>query len=146
MALKKLKTPNGDFAAQEVTIAGTMFTSDTVGAAQAVTMVDSTGAQVPAGTSAAPVYVSSTSSTPLAPYQQLTVTGSVGLTVPTGATYAIIQCEGGVVRWRDDTTAPTASIGMRLLADGELFYDGSLSAIRFILSSGTPILNISYYR
>lgn len=75
-----------------------------------------------------------------------TLASSTALTVPGGATYAVIQVEGGAIRWRDDGVAPTATVGMRLLTDGELFYDGSLSAFRAILATGTPILNIAYYR
>lgn len=54
MALKKLKTPGGDVAAQETTISGTMYTSDTVGAAMAVTLVGPDGAQIPGGSQSSP--------------------------------------------------------------------------------------------
>ena len=72
-----------------------------------------------------------------------------GLNLPNGITpcYAVIQCNGsGGVRWRDDGTAPTASIGMVLPAGSELDYSGELTAIQFITQAGgTPILDITIY-
>lgn len=127
------------------------ITSDGLQAyAQAVALFDAaTGAPAPVGTSSSPSYVTSPAAVPLG-YQQIsaaTLAASTSLTVPTGATYAIIQCSGGVVRWRDfGGTDPTALIGMRILTDAELFYDGDLATIEFILSSGTPVLDINYYR
>jgi len=49
------------------------------------------------------------------------------------------------VRWRDDGTAPTASVGMPLPAGTILSYDGDLSRIRFIETAASAALNISYY-
>jgi hypothetical protein len=81
-------------------------------------------------------------------YQQITsLNASTGLTLPTKgeATYAVIQAESKAVRWRDDGTAPTASVGMNLTAGQELRYDGDLNAIRFIETAASAILNVSYY-
>lgn len=79
-------------------------------------------------------------------YQQITsLAASAALTVPSGATYALLQAEGQAVRWRDDGTAPTATIGMTLQAGGELRYDGALQNIRFIQTAATATLNVSYY-
>lgn len=78
-------------------------------------------------------------------YQQLTPAASTGLTPPATATYAIIQAEAQAVRWRDDGTAPTASVGMVIASGGELRYDGNLNAIRFIEATATAKLNVSYY-
>ena len=48
-------------------------------------------------------------------YQQITsLTASTALTVPAGATLAVIVPESQSVRWRDDGVAPTASVGMPL--------------------------------
>jgi hypothetical protein len=49
------------------------------------------------------------------------------------------------VRWRDDGTAPTASIGMPLAIGVSLSYDGDLKAIRFIEVLASANLNVSYY-
>ena len=87
-------------------------------------------------------------------YQQIaTVSSSVGLTVPTLApdglnakpVFALIIAEGAPVRWRDDGTAPTASVGMPLAVGVPLQYDGDLTKIRFIEQSASAKLNISYY-
>jgi hypothetical protein len=88
-------------------------------------------------------------------YEQITtLSSSVGLTVPskdptTGLnvmpTIAIITPETNGVRWRDDGTAPTASVGMPLAAGVTLQYDGDLKKIRFIEQTASAKLNITYY-
>lgn len=88
-------------------------------------------------------------------YQQITSLSSAsGLTVPsidpsTGLTvkanFALITPETQGVRWRDDGTAPTASVGMPLAAGVTLQYDGDLSKIKFIGQTASAKLNISYY-
>jgi hypothetical protein len=49
------------------------------------------------------------------------------------------------VRWRDDGTAPTASVGMPLAVGVPLQYDGDLTNIKFIETAASAKLNISYY-
>jgi len=88
-------------------------------------------------------------------YQQITSLSSAqSLTVPqvdpvTGLnikpTIALITPETQGVRWRDDGTAPTASVGMPLAAGVTLQYDGDITKIRFIEQSASAKLNISYY-
>lgn len=79
-------------------------------------------------------------------YQQIaSLTSAVGLTVPEGATIALISPEGQAVRWRDDGTAPTASVGQPLAAGGELHYDVNLAAISFIEQDAGAKLNVTYY-
>jgi len=79
-------------------------------------------------------------------YQQITALSSAAaLTVPDEARIALIQAESKSVRWRDDGTNPTASVGMVLDAGAAMLYDGSLSAIRFIETAASAKLNISYY-
>ena len=82
-------------------------------------------------------------------FQQLDATAlsaAVGLTVPPGANYALLIAETAGVRWRDDGTAPTSSVGMLIAQDATLEYSGNLSMIKFIAASGSPLLNVSYYR
>ena len=91
-------------------------------------------------------------------FQQLTTSQlgtTVGLTLPgDNVICALISIEGTVgtdtVRWRDDGTAPTSSIGMLMnqgtTANPPLLYSGDLTKIQFIKAAGNPILNISYYR
>jgi len=80
-------------------------------------------------------------------YQQLTsISSATALTVPVGARYAMIQCNNANdVRWRDDGTNPTTSIGMILPNSGYpiLWYTGKLQNLRVISASGQ--LNVSYY-
>jgi len=87
-------------------------------------------------------------------YQQIsTLTSATGLTVPVTTpdglngkpVFALIIAEGAPVRWRDDNTAPTATVGMPLAIGVPLQYDGDLSKIRFIQQSATAKINISYY-
>jgi hypothetical protein len=81
-------------------------------------------------------------------YQQITsLSSATALTVPTGAQYALIVCEVANVRWRDDGSAPTASVGMLLATGSTLIYEvGNLALIQFIQVSSGAILNVSYYR
>lgn len=87
-------------------------------------------------------------------YQQISnaaLASAVGLTLPTlpagslGVGYVVIQCQGGTVRWRDDGTAPSASVGMTIPQGAELDYVGEPSAIKFIVSTGSPTLDVSFY-
>ncbi len=79
-------------------------------------------------------------------FQQITsLSSSSALTVPGGATLAVIQAEGADVRWRDDGTAPTATVGMLLPAGAELRYTGALAALRLIRASAGATVNVSYY-
>jgi hypothetical protein len=79
-------------------------------------------------------------------YQQITsLSGATGLTVPQGATMAVITPLTQGVRWRDDGTAPTASVGMPLAAGAYMNYDGDLNRVKFIEQTASAELNISYY-
>lgn len=79
-------------------------------------------------------------------YQQITsLSASTALTVPTGATMALITPESQAVRWRDDGVAPTSSVGMPVAVGESLNYDGDLSRIRFIQQAASATLNVSYY-
>lgn len=83
-------------------------------------------------------------------YQQITsLSSATALTIPTGVTgsvYALIQATTQNVRWRDDGTNPTASVGMQLLAGSDMWYVGSLTALKFIEETASAKLNISYYK
>jgi len=79
-------------------------------------------------------------------YQQITdASTAVGLTVPTGANFAMIICEAQAVRWRDDGVNPTTTVGMPLSTGVGFRYDGDLNRIRFIAAVAGAIINISYY-
>jgi len=80
--------------------------------------------------------------------QQITGLSSVKtLTPPEGALFALVDTESQVVRWYDDGTTPTASLGRRLLPGYELEVTaGSLSTIKFIEEAPSAKLNVTYYR
>lgn len=79
-------------------------------------------------------------------YQQITnVSAAVGLTVPNGANIAMIRPNSKDVRWRDDGTNPSATVGTPLLAGETLTYEGDLRTIKFIETSASAALDIDYY-
>ena len=82
-------------------------------------------------------------------FQQLTVsTSALGLTVPAGASRALIRVSGANgVTFRDDGTDPTAAIGFPIVStDPFLLYDGELTKIKFIRTGASDgLLNVSYY-
>jgi hypothetical protein len=83
-------------------------------------------------------------------YQQITsLASATNLTVPTTGgpvVWALICAETAGVRWRDDGTAPTASVGQPLAAGQCFQYAGPLLTIQFIAQTGSPVLDVSYYR
>jgi hypothetical protein len=80
-------------------------------------------------------------------YQQITsLSTAQPLTVPAGAARALVQPESQSVRWRDDGTAPTASVGNILAVGDTLEYDSaSLAVVKFIEITASAKLNIHYY-
>lgn len=82
-------------------------------------------------------------------YQQIlntSLTSAQALTVPTGAARALIQNNGSQnARYRDDGSAPTATVGARLIAGQALDYRGPLSALQFIREADGATLDILYY-
>lgn len=88
-------------------------------------------------------------------YQQITSLGTAqALTIPTVApdgtsckpNAALIQCTAQAVRWLDDGTAPTASVGMLMPSSQQPFYyDGDLARFRVIEVSASAVVNVLYY-
>lgn len=80
-------------------------------------------------------------------YQQLAVSSTaVAPTVPAGATAALITVETAAVRWRDDGTDPTASVGCPIASgDPPFMYTGDLSALKFIRQTVDAVVNINFY-
>ncbi len=80
-------------------------------------------------------------------YQQITsLSAATALTVPTSASSALICAETQGVRWRDDGTNPTATIGMPLAAGSCFQYLNFLTALVFIQQSSGAVLDVTYYR
>lgn len=73
-----------------------------------------------------------------------------GLTaIPANASCATIIVETASIRWRDDGTAPTASIGIPWTFNGTntntpLVYCGTLANFQIIALSGTPVVNVYF--
>lgn len=118
----------------------------------AMVLSDSTGAVIDIASGAIddPNYVKAAPYTFLGDQQivSATLAASTALTVPAGATVATIQNNStGVCRWRNSGT-PTASLGQTIAAGGTLTLDAGnagLTSTRFIIGSGTVILDINYY-
>jgi hypothetical protein len=119
-----------------------------------------TGTGVPTGTT----IVSQTSGTPFGAGVYVTSqattssgaslsSGGIPIATPTtpGANAALLEADTANIRFRDDGGAPTAAIGVFLVGtatnnvQNQVFYTGTLSAIQFILSTGTPTLHIAFY-
>ncbi len=78
-------------------------------------------------------------------YFQLTGLSSAAGLIAKNGRWALLQAVGQNIRWRDDGTDPTATVGMLLLAGNPLPYYGNLKAIRFIETVASAELNVSVY-
>lgn len=79
-------------------------------------------------------------------YQQIGSLDSIkGLSPPQGARVALIQGLSQDVRWRDDGTDPTVSVGIQLTAGRDMLYTGDLVQIKFIEEAASAELNVAYY-
>lgn len=65
--------------------------------------------------------------------------------IPSGTIEAFVICETQNVRWRDDGTNPTSSVGMLLLPSQSFPYIGSLPNIRFIQTTSGASCGVTYY-
>jgi len=79
-------------------------------------------------------------------FEQITAISSAkSTTVPKGARWAKISASGQPVRWRDDGTAPTGTVGMYIAVNETIDYAGNLNALQFIETTTSAAVNISYY-
>ena len=80
-------------------------------------------------------------------YQQITsLSSATALTIPAGCALAIVIPQTQAVRWRDDGTNPTGSVGYPLAVGQELYYDSaSLPALKFIEQTASAAINVCYY-
>lgn len=84
----------------------------------------------------------------------LTLSASTGLSscsggIPANAICALISASGQGVNWRDDGTAPTATLGsggQSIPVSSSMWYCGQLSTLRFIQQSATATLSVSFYK
>lgn len=82
---------------------------------------------------------------PLGYEQNLDLATAKSLKPPKDTRVAVIQAITQNVRWRDDGTNPTATIGMVLASGRDMLYVGDFAKLRFIEVAGTAELNVSYY-
>lgn len=66
--------------------------------------------------------------------------------VPVGSLLVTIQVEGQSVRYRDDGTNPTASVGVLLPVAGPWPYQADLAAIKFIQTTASATINYCFYK
>ena len=84
-------------------------------------------------------------------YCQLTASSAAALVstctggIPATSQWATICVETANIRWRDDGTAPTTSVGMPVSSGQCFYYNSKFSALSVIAQSGSPVLDISFY-
>jgi hypothetical protein len=85
-------------------------------------------------------------------YCQLTASGTAALLstcsggIPVTATIAEICVSTANIRYRDDGTAPTATVGIPVVAPTCFQYAGVFSALSIIAQSGSPVIDVSFYK
>lgn len=82
-------------------------------------------------------------------FEQITGLSSVkGFTVATmgQADAAVVDCETQSVRWRQDGTNPSATVGMILPVNTDKLFVGDLDRVKFIESAASAKLNVTYYK
>ena len=77
--------------------------------------------------------------------QTASVTTASPLSVPAGATHALMTVDtgGGDIRYWEDGTTPTTSAGLLVPAGGAAELT-NLASVKLISTSGTTVVNISY--
>jgi hypothetical protein len=105
------------------------------------------------GSGAIPVYVVG-NAIPLAPITNVESLGyeaiedlstAQSLTVPPGATLALITVSGAAVRYRDDGVVPTADLGMPLLPGQSYNVVIELNQVKYIEQATGVRLDVIYY-
>jgi hypothetical protein len=79
-------------------------------------------------------------------YQRIAAFSTLqSLTIPPNGRWAIIIPSTNAVRYRDDGTNPTATVGMPIAVGQPLEYSGDLTTFKVIPQSGSATLDIVYY-
>lgn len=74
------------------------------------------------------------------------LSSAVGFTAPAGTRLAIFRAETQDIRWRDDGTNPTSTVGL-LMSVGDVFmYTGDFSKFKMIETTASAVVQISYYK
>jgi hypothetical protein len=79
-------------------------------------------------------------------YTQITsLTSATGLgTIPSGTFYVVITIETAGIRWRDDGTAPTASVGMPVNSGATFSYTASFSKFQMIQQTSGAVADVYF--
>jgi hypothetical protein len=95
-----------------------------------------------------PTFVAESSLVSAGPHQTLTgLSSAKGINPPPDANYVRMQAVTQTVRYLDDGTDPTASDGMRLLADGSgEWYTAEIHKLRFIEEAPSATVNLLFYK
>lgn len=84
-------------------------------------------------------------------YWQATVTTLTAVSIPAACgsnpSLAVIKAEAQALRYRDDGTAPTATVGQPIAtSDIPIQYEGTISALQFIAQTSGGIVDILFYK
>lgn len=66
--------------------------------------------------------------------------------IPSGANTVIFEPEAQAIRYRDDGTAPTASVGFPVAVGGSVLYSGAISKLQVISQTSGAKLNVLFYK
>lgn len=80
-------------------------------------------------------------------YVQLTsLAAATFVNPPAGTVLILLSAEAQAVRWRDDGSDPTATVGYPLSAGNELRYTANgMAKLKFIQQAASAILNVTFY-
>ena len=84
---------------------------------------------------------------PLGYVQVTDVSAAVALAnIPADANFVLLEAETQDIRWRDDGIDPAAGVGMVLTKGVPFEYTGTIKKLKFIQTTATAKLNVSYYK
>jgi hypothetical protein len=82
-------------------------------------------------------------------YQQstsLSTSAAINLpNIPANAGSYLLAVESAGIRWRDDGTDPTSSVGQPVASGQALCYGNDAHAVRIIAQTGSPTIDVTYY-
>lgn len=98
------------------------------------------------GWAVATVLTANTFSIPVAGSGAYT-SGGTFRSLPKNLSHVGVQCTTRDVRYRDDGQAPSATVGMKIIAGKpeRFFSGGSLTNLQFIETQATGVLNVTFY-
>lgn len=117
-----------------------------VGIPNVVVLDGVTGNPVGSGAGGGGVPSSPYTLTPLGCAQYTSLGTATGLSPPAGATLVALEVETQSVRYRDDGTNPTASVGVLLPVAGPWPYSASLTAFKMIQTTASATVNACFYK